>query len=255
MLAPNEWRELLMYFQQRHVLSHRDGFVDHEYIEKSGDSSYRVGQRLVVSEAQVLRMAELVEKLGMAMQADLPIDKVSRAGMTVPIAPPAFPPKIPGITDDDWKIYRLVCEAAVADDDDMLSGQSVWQAAQGGGMTEEEFGDSIEILAEKSAINPTYFAENHHIPTGISMTQKGWEIYFSGTMTTYQVDLQFVASQIVKGATSSQMIMDSSGVSRQFVRHALKHFESRGWVGEVFWNGGVGIVPSFTASLKRFAKS
>jgi len=71
MLAYTEWSELLKFFQQRHLLSHQDGFVDAEYVRKSGDASYRAGQRLVITEAQVLRMADLVAKLGLEMQADL----------------------------------------------------------------------------------------------------------------------------------------------------------------------------------------
>lgn len=62
-LSPPEMSELTKLFQQRHLLAHRDGIVDQEYISKSGDTSYSVGQRLVVREASVIRLADLLSKL------------------------------------------------------------------------------------------------------------------------------------------------------------------------------------------------
>jgi hypothetical protein len=62
-LTPDELRELARYFQQRHVLVHDDGIVDQLYVDRSGDTTYQVGQRLVIKPAVVLRAAELIEKL------------------------------------------------------------------------------------------------------------------------------------------------------------------------------------------------
>ena len=58
-----EYDQLVMYFQQRHVLEHQDGFIDQDYIDRSGDPRFRVGQRLVVSEANVLELVAIIEKL------------------------------------------------------------------------------------------------------------------------------------------------------------------------------------------------
>jgi len=67
LVAADEIRELRVYFQQRHLLAHREGMVDQDYIDRSGDYSYSVGQRLVIRETAVLRLADLVEKLGAAI--------------------------------------------------------------------------------------------------------------------------------------------------------------------------------------------
>lgn len=58
-----EYARLAMYFQQRHVLSHLDGIVDNQYVERSGDRRLDVGQRLVVTDATVNDLANLVDKL------------------------------------------------------------------------------------------------------------------------------------------------------------------------------------------------
>ena len=63
LLAPAEMADLLRLFQQRHLLAHCEGIVDQDYITKSGDATYAVGQRLVIRDATVGRLAELVAKL------------------------------------------------------------------------------------------------------------------------------------------------------------------------------------------------
>lgn len=63
MLASGEWNDLQRYFQQRHILAHKDGIVDDGYLRKANEAQYQVGQRLVVRESDVMRFIDLVEKL------------------------------------------------------------------------------------------------------------------------------------------------------------------------------------------------
>lgn len=69
-LSTAELATLGRYFQQRHLMAHRDGLVDAEYVSKSADTSYREGQRLVIQDAGVRECVDLVEKLGSALRAD-----------------------------------------------------------------------------------------------------------------------------------------------------------------------------------------
>jgi hypothetical protein len=62
-LDPGELIELGRYFQQRNSLVHDDGIVDQLYLDRSGDATYKIGQRLVVKPAAVRRAADLIEKL------------------------------------------------------------------------------------------------------------------------------------------------------------------------------------------------
>jgi hypothetical protein len=57
-------KKLQVYFQQRHLLAHQQGIVDQDYIDRSGDTTYQVGQRLAVRDSAVREFAELIEKLG-----------------------------------------------------------------------------------------------------------------------------------------------------------------------------------------------
>ena len=69
-LSSTELATLGRYFQQRHLMAHRDGLIDAEYVSKSGDTSYREGQRLVIQDAGVRECVDLVEKLGGGLRAD-----------------------------------------------------------------------------------------------------------------------------------------------------------------------------------------
>lgn len=62
-LTTNEFNKLNVLFQRRHLLSHTEGIVDQKYIEKSADSDYIVGQRIVVKEDDVNEMINLITKI------------------------------------------------------------------------------------------------------------------------------------------------------------------------------------------------
>ncbi|MBR2169983.1 MAG: hypothetical protein IJ952_06435, partial [Alistipes sp.] len=46
-----------------------NGMVDQKYIDKSGDSSYVIGQRLVVKESDALSLLAIVKKLGTGLSS------------------------------------------------------------------------------------------------------------------------------------------------------------------------------------------
>jgi len=63
-LTDDELVEINILFQKRHILSHNEGIVDSQYITKSGDISYKEGQRIVVSEKNIDALISSLEKLG-----------------------------------------------------------------------------------------------------------------------------------------------------------------------------------------------
>jgi hypothetical protein len=69
-LDGGELAVLTRMFQQRHLLAHRQGLVDEDYIARSGDASYRIGQRLVVRETAVRECLVLIETLAAGMAID-----------------------------------------------------------------------------------------------------------------------------------------------------------------------------------------
>jgi len=67
-LDATEFRMLKVLFERRHLLAHREGLVDARYLAHTQDGEYRLGQRIVVTNADVDNMATWVEKLVRRMQ-------------------------------------------------------------------------------------------------------------------------------------------------------------------------------------------
>lgn len=70
-LSEEELKRLTRAFQQRHLLAHTQGLVDEDYIIRSGDTLYRVGQRIVVRTEMVRDTVDLIEKLIGGLQVDV----------------------------------------------------------------------------------------------------------------------------------------------------------------------------------------
>ena len=62
-LKADELIVLNLIFQKRHILAHNEGIVDSEYINKSGDKTYKKGQRIVVSQKDIKVLVSYLEKL------------------------------------------------------------------------------------------------------------------------------------------------------------------------------------------------
>ena len=67
-LNSNEMKSLNILFQKRHLLAHSDGIVDSKYITKSGDESYQVGQRIVVTDRDIDCLIKCLEALGQGLK-------------------------------------------------------------------------------------------------------------------------------------------------------------------------------------------
>ncbi len=62
-LSESELGRLKGYFQRRHLLAHKEGIVDQHYLERSEESTYALGQRIVVRPEHVAELVALVRKL------------------------------------------------------------------------------------------------------------------------------------------------------------------------------------------------
>lgn len=151
-VAANEWSELLTFFQQRHVIGHGDGFVDAEYISKTGDHSNPEGSKLIVSAANVLRMAQLVEKLGGGLINELPEPPSDTKTTESNTANGLFPPQPPGTTELDWQVFAILCDAAVEKDHDNLWSDEVKPRVAELGLEDAAVIDSLEILEGKGLV-------------------------------------------------------------------------------------------------------
>lgn len=62
-ISKEEIKKLVKMFQQRHVFEHNGGVVDEDYLKKSGDTTYKLGQRLVLHKKDVFDTINIIRKL------------------------------------------------------------------------------------------------------------------------------------------------------------------------------------------------
>ena len=63
-LTNNEFERMKVYYQRRHLLIHTNGIVDEEYLNKTNDSNYKVGERIVFDQKSALEFTNIIEKVG-----------------------------------------------------------------------------------------------------------------------------------------------------------------------------------------------
>jgi uncharacterized Zn finger protein (UPF0148 family) len=67
-LTDEEINDMNILFQQRHLIEHNNGLIDERYIQNSNDSSYKIGQRVIVGNSDALRLLGHVRKLSSGLR-------------------------------------------------------------------------------------------------------------------------------------------------------------------------------------------
>lgn len=150
-------------------------------------------------------------------------------------------------------VYQTVCAIAMDEGDDSISGQIIHQRLNRQSLSDQELGDALEILESKGLIKLSRYLGSGPVPAHITMTQRGLEIFFSQTMPDVGEAQRQIAAALLDGAGSSDLIIERTGLSKVFVEHTLRTFESKRWIGKLFWSGGIALISINTeVHLKRF---
>ncbi len=70
-LEPREWELIAKKFQKRHLLAHKMGVVDEEYLKVAGDPEAVVGRKVRIRPDQVLEHIAALRKLGRLLEEQL----------------------------------------------------------------------------------------------------------------------------------------------------------------------------------------
>lgn len=62
-LTDHEWKTATRAFQKRHLLAHKMGVVDKEYVRKAGDADAVVGRKIKIDASEVRQLVQIVSKL------------------------------------------------------------------------------------------------------------------------------------------------------------------------------------------------
>src|ERR1017187_6564678 len=63
-VTEEEWRSACRSFQKRHLLAHRMGVIDEEYVQKACDPSAVVGRKATLAPEEVTALVGVVERIG-----------------------------------------------------------------------------------------------------------------------------------------------------------------------------------------------
>ena len=67
-LAKQELERMNLLFQRRHIIEHNAGIVDEKYIEKSLDTTYLIGQRIIVRKEDAIELLRIIKKLSTGLK-------------------------------------------------------------------------------------------------------------------------------------------------------------------------------------------
>jgi hypothetical protein len=71
-VSPQKWATAHRGFMKRHVLAHRSGVVDQQYIDEAGDRDAVVGRKIALTPGEVCDVAEATMEIGAALLRLLP---------------------------------------------------------------------------------------------------------------------------------------------------------------------------------------
>ena len=63
-LTRDDWERACRIFQKRHLLAHKMGVVDEDYVKKANDPQAILGRKIIVSRDEVTATITIVETLG-----------------------------------------------------------------------------------------------------------------------------------------------------------------------------------------------
>lgn len=76
-ISGEEWKIAKISFQKRHLLAHKMGIIDEEYLRRSDDNKAIIGRKVVIISDEVLNLIPILEKL-----AGFMIDSMNKVGKT-----------------------------------------------------------------------------------------------------------------------------------------------------------------------------
>lgn len=67
-LAQKEINSLIIAFQKRHLFEHNEGIVDEDYLKKSGDTTYKLNERIILNKKEVIETIHTINKLSVGLK-------------------------------------------------------------------------------------------------------------------------------------------------------------------------------------------
>lgn len=70
-LAQDEWSSLIRAFQKRHVIAHKMGVIDQQYVDTTGVNPFLIGRKIEIKPEEVSELVKGLKKIGSYLSAQL----------------------------------------------------------------------------------------------------------------------------------------------------------------------------------------
>lgn len=159
-LTVDEWLSVCRSFQKRHLLAHKMGVVDQDYILKASDSSAVVGRKVALATDEVASLVEIVEKLGKRLYGGVvgtpasPQTDNAEEPKAVPLVvnqPSVL--RFDGLIEADALVFEHACKIAVEQGHCVvISGERLVAELGPKGISEQQIMDAEEVLENRGYI-------------------------------------------------------------------------------------------------------
>ena len=159
-LTGAEWPSACRGFQKRHLLAHKMGVVDQDYISKTSDSAAVVGRKVALTTEEVASLVEIVEKLGKRLYGGVvgipAAPQTANADEPKPVPLAVNQPsvlKFDGLIEADALVFEHACKIAIEQGHCVvISGERLVAELSPKGISEQQIMDAEEVLENRGYI-------------------------------------------------------------------------------------------------------
>lgn len=238
-LVGDQWLTACRAFQKRHVISHKMGVVDEEYISKTSDPKAIVGRKVPLEAEEIAAVVGIVEKLGKRLYEGVigPLQTTSPGTPTESSVSPQHDAPLEGLEAIDSLVLETACQTEIATGMSTAIRDSFHSLIEQG-VSAEQIIESQEILQTRGFVK-LHYTLGHH-PQSTEVTARGFDLYAKAKIPGFRGIVVDVARLIVEGQhTHNRSLAEALNQPIRIITHVMAHFESKGWLetGEAYGGG------------------
>jgi hypothetical protein len=236
-LAEDQWRSACQGFQKRHLMAHRMGVVDDEYVSKAQDPSAIVGRKVTLDKAEVAALVEIVEKLGRRLyEGVVGTTLAAQTDKAEPSETPAVVVRSPalrfdGLIEADALVFEHACKIAIEQGQSVVVGGERLVAELGPkGTSEQQIVDAEEVLEGRGYIKVHRVMGPRHA-YDLAITHYGFQQFARIGIPNFKQLCGEVGRIIVRDQrTNNHAVAQELGQSIMLIEHIFASLKQKGLI-------------------------
>lgn len=231
-----EWTSVRRSFQKRHLLAHKMGVVDEEYLAATNDTSAAIGRKITVQADEVRALSSSLEKLGLQL-----FEIGIRASILVQPTKPSLekPPSyfhaefaaISGLENIDNLVLKASCEHLVEEPHIIFEPHLMFGETSELNLPKQEVLDSLEVLEGAGYVQRSHYGGGDAERWGChySVTTFGFHEYCQAYVPEFDTLLHRASAMIAnEEVTTNYDLRDKLSMPIGIANHVIAYLEDRG---------------------------